>query len=281
MIWTVKDVSPFMTTFRSYMANSVADMLDEFSASKIDTKRDAPALSGPGRPADLSTSALADEPETGPDFGKQLQEQMAALMGQIDESPEMRQQIESLINEIGAAAEAVPQPGSTHGDPDRTSPPLASSGAEESFQETIRKTMERMQNSGEQATAAAASDESDDILAQMLKDMQAGGLGGAGGDEDFSKILMGMMEQLTNKEILYEPMKELHAKFPGWMTKNGNSTKLDDLQRYEEQQRLVKEIVSKFEEKGYSDSNAADREYIVDRMQKVRPLLLLSVYWHG
>lgn len=256
-------------------------MLDEFSASKIDTKRDAPALSGPGRPADSSTSALDNEPDAAPDFGKQLQEQMAALIGEIDESPEMRQQIESLMKEIGAAAEAVPQPGSIHVDPETTSSPVSSSGAEESFQETIRKTMERMHTSGEQATAAATSDDSDDVLAQMLKDMQGGVLSGAGGDEDFSKMLMGMMEQLTNKEILYEPMKELHDKFPGWMTKHGNSTKSDDLQRYEEQQRLVKDIVGKFEEKGYSDSNAADREYIVERMQKVRPLFLLSVNLQG
>ncbi|SLM40920.1 Pex19 protein [Lasallia pustulata] len=253
------------------------DILDEFSATQIDTKRDAPALSGPGRPADTPTSALPEEPDAAHDFGKQLQEQMAALMGEIDESPEMRQQIENMMKEISTAAEAVPPSGNTHGGPDTTSPPASSSGAEESFQETIRKTMERMQTSGEQATAAATSDDSDDILAQMLKDMQGGGLGGAGGDEDFSKMLMGMMEQLTNKDILYEPMKELHDKFPGWMTKNRSSTKPDDLSRYEEQQRLVKEIVGKFEEKGYSDSNAADREYIVERMQKARLLILLPL----
>lgn len=261
-------------------ANNVADMLDEFSAIKIDTKRDAPALSGPGRPVHAHTSALAEEPDAAHDFDKQLQEQMAALVGETDESPEMRQQMEYIMKEISAAAEAVPRSGSTHSGPDTTSPPASSSGAEESFQETIRKTMERMQTSEAQATAAATSDESDDILAQMLKDMQGGVLGGAGGDEDFSKMLMGMMEQLTNKEILYEPMKELHDKFPGWMTKNGNSTKADDLQRYQEQQRLVKEIVGKFEEKEYSDSNAADREYIVERMQKVRLLLPLQWYWH-
>lgn len=251
-------------------------MLDEFSPTKIDTKRDTPALSGPGRPMDTPTLALAEEPDAAHDFGKQLQEQMAALMGEIDESPEMRQQIENMMKEISAAAEAVPQSGGTHGAPDTTSPPASSSGTEEAFQETIRKTMERMQTSGDQATAAATSDDSDDILAQMLKDMQGGGLGGAGGDEDFSKMLMGMMEQLTNKDILYEPMKELHDKFPGWMTKNRNSTKPDDLQRYEEQQRLVEEIVGKFEEEGYSDSNAADREYIVERMQKAGLLLLLA-----
>ena len=108
-----------------------------------------------------------------------------------------------------------------------------------------------------------------DILAQMLKEMEKGGFGGEGGDEDFSKMLMGMMEQLTNKEILYEPMKELDDKFPGWMEKNKGKVPEEDWKRYEEQQTLVREIVGRFEEKSYSDGNAKDREYIVERMQKV------------
>ena len=131
--------------------------------------------------------------------------------------------------------------------------------------------MERMQASGEQATAAAAAEGTDDFLAEMLKQMGGGGaLDGAGeGNEEFSKMLLGMMEQLTNKEILYEPMKELDEKFPDWLLKNKGKTTKEDLKRYEEQQALVKEIVAKFEEKTYSDSKKEDREYIVERMQKV------------
>jgi peroxin-19 len=130
--------------------------------------------------------------------------------------------------------------------------------------------MERMQASGEQATAAATAGGSDDFMAELLKQMQSeGGLEGEGNDEELSKMLMGMMEQLTNKEILYDPMKELNEKFPAWLEKNKGATSKDDLARYEEQQSLVKEIVAKFEEPTYADSNAADREYIVDRMQKV------------
>jgi len=138
-----------------------------------------------------------------------------------------------------------------------------------SFQETIKRTMARMQASGEQATAAAAAEGSeDDFIAEMLKAMKDGA-GGEGSEEDFSKLLVGMMEQLTNKEILYEPMKELHDKFPGWMEKNKDKISKDDLKRYQEQQVLVSEMVAKFEEPTYSDSNSADREYIVDRMQSV------------
>lgn len=107
-------------------------------------------------------------------------------------------------------------------------------------------------------------------MAELLKQMQQGGLDGEGGsEEELSKMLLGMMEQLTNKDILYEPMKELDEKFPGWMAQNKDKVSDEDRKRYELQQGYVREIVAKFEEGTYSDSNPADREYIVERMQKV------------
>lgn len=129
-----------------------------------------------------------------------------------------------------------------------------------------------MQASGDQATAAAAADSesTDDMLSEFMKQMQSsGGLGGAGGEEELSKMLVGMMEELTNKEILYEPMKELNDKFPSWMETNRSKTSAEELKRYDEQQVIVREIVTRFEMPSYSDTNPEDREYIVDRMQKV------------
>lgn len=214
---------------------------------------------------------------TDEDFAKQLQAGMADLLGEIESSPEMHAQFESIFKELSAAASesansaavaepASPPPAAAGGS---SASGASTGGAEASFQETIRRTMERMQNSGEQATAAAAAEGTDDFMAELLKQMQSGGgFEGEGNDEEFSKMLLGMMEQLTNKEILYEPMKELHEKFPEWLEKNKAKTPAEDLKRYEEQQALVKEIVAKFEETSYSDSNTKDREYIVDRMQK-------------
>ena len=249
-------------------------MLDEFSTVNIDKKSDAPTASGPGRPdATIYNEHITD------DFAKQLQEQMASLMGDVDESPEMRQQIETMMEELTAAADADShRVGGVQNAAESRAESNAPSGPEDAFQETIRRTMERMQASGEQATAAATSEDSDDILAQMLRDMQSGGLDGDGGDEDFSKMLMGMMEQLTNKEILYIPMKELNDKFPGWMSQNRERTNVDDLRRYEEQQRLVGEIVERFERMSYSDENSKDRQFIVERMQKVLRLSLSSMF---
>ena len=262
-------------------------MLDEFSTTKIDTQKDAPPPSGPGRPqADVALPIASEHVQSEEEFAKELQAGMAGLLGNLDSTPDVQRQLETFMKELGGAAElgsatgvgaaaAGLGPPLSHFAPSaankHNSEAESSTGAEESFQETIRKTMERMQNSGEQATAAATSTstDQDDMLAQMLKEMQSGGLDGAGNEEDFSKMLMGMMEQLTNKDILHEPMQELRDKFPAWMSKHRDSTAKDDLQRYEEQQRLVGEIVAKFEDKNYSDSNAADREYIVERMQKV------------
>lgn len=198
--------------------------------------------------------------------------------------PEMQAQFESIFKELGAAAAAgpggpipppvaAPAPETARGA--ASAPSSSTSGAvpagDASFQETIRRTMERMQSSGEQATAAAAAEGSDDFMAELLRQMQAGGEGGLGegGEEEFSKMLLGMMEQLTNKDILYEPMKELNDKFPEWMEKNRESVPEEDRKRYELQEGFVREIVAKFEEPTYADSNAEDREYIVERMQKV------------
>ncbi|KAH8893261.1 hypothetical protein GQ53DRAFT_860284 [Thozetella sp. PMI_491] len=258
-------------------------MLDDFSSLKVESKKPETA-SGPGRPAEAVAPAPAPAPApagepsidgilSDDDFAKQLQAGMADLLGEIDSSPEMQAQFESIFKELGAAASAGDMP-SAENIPKAAAPGASGSG---SFQDTIRQTMERMQASGEQATAAASADSSDDFMAELLKQMEAGGMGGLGGpggeggEEEFSKMLLGMMEQLTNKEILYEPMKELDDKFPAWLEKNRATTPEADLKRYEEQRALVREIVAKFEEPTFKDENAADREYIVDRMQKASP----------
>lgn len=259
-------------SFLSYIfSHHAVDVLDEFANAKLDSKANAPSTSapkanapsssGPGRPEDLSPGGLLLEDED--EFAKQLQKEMESLLGQGDFQKQMEDIMKEMSAEMGGANPLA-----------ATSPPAKGSGAakeaDKNFQETIKKTMERMQSSGEAASsAAAASADQDDILAQMLKEMENGGFGGEGSDEDFSKILMGMMEQLTNKEILYEPMKELNDKFPKWMETNKDKVSKEDLKRYEEQQLLVGEITARFERKGYSDGDAKDREYIVERMQKV------------
>ncbi|KAI9680602.1 MAG: Peroxisome chaperone and import receptor [Caeruleum heppii] len=255
------------------------DILDQFSATKVNAE-ETPSSSGPGRPNQPDDVPKASE-ELDHDLSEQLPAGVADLLRDLQKSPETQQELEKLFEDLvgSSAGGASATDSTTTGPPTSTAkepsePSFAATSqtdaADANFQETIRKTMQRMQESGEQATAAATSDDTDDILAEMLKQMQGDGSGMPGGEEDFSKMLLGMMEQLTNKEILFEPMKELHEKFPAWMDKNRDKTPQGDLRRYEEQQVLVSEIVSRFMQPSYSDLNASDREYIVERMQKMQ-----------
>ena len=95
------------------------------------------------------------------------------------------------------------------------------------FEDTIRKTIERMEDSSAKATTATNEKSEEDMLADMLKALESGD--GEGGD--LSKMFLGMMEQLTSKDLLYEPMLELHQKFPDWLSTH-KSLRKEDMQRY-------------------------------------------------
>ncbi|WEW55205.1 Peroxisome chaperone and import receptor [Emydomyces testavorans] len=143
---------------------------------------------------------------------------------------------------------------------------------EEGFQETIRKTMERMQESGDKATAAVNDSAEEDVLVQMLKAMEAAGMGGDGQDDDenIEKMLMGMMENLSNKEILYEPVKELDEKFGPWLKENKGKLAKEEYERYEKQAGLMADVRKKFDEPGYTDDNPEHRAYIWEKMQEMQ-----------
>ncbi|KAL7958726.1 Pex19 protein family domain-containing protein [Trichoderma compactum] len=277
------------------------ELLDGFKAVRQEMINDNTLKEG-DEAADLDYENMSEEEVT-----KRMQAGIAGLLANLEQSPELQAQFEEMFKQMGAemgtefeadeeeqqtsskdkspagagtaAGTAASTTASTTAGASTSAPAPAAatkpsqpagegpSGA--AFQDTIRRTMERMQSSGDQATAAAAAGGEDDFLAEMLKQLTAGEFAG-GSEEDFSKMLMGMMEQLTNKEILYEPMKELHDKFPAWLAKNKDSVPADDLKRYLEQKTIVEEIVAKFNEPTYSDSNAKDREYIVDRMQRMQ-----------
>ncbi|PNP53089.1 hypothetical protein THARTR1_06299 [Trichoderma harzianum] len=278
-------------------------LLDGFKAVRQEMINDNTLKEG-DEAADLDYENMSEEEVT-----KRMQAGIAGLLANLEQSPELQAQFEEMFKQMGAemgtefeadeeeqqtsskdkspagagaaastaastaagASTSAPAPAPAPAAAAATKPsqPAGEGPSGAAFQDTIRRTMERMQSSGDQATAAAAAGGEDDFLAEMLKQLTAGEFAG-GSEEDFSKMLMGMMEQLTNKEILYEPMKELHDKFPAWLAKNKDSVPADDLKRYMEQKTIVEEIVAKFNEPTYSDSNAKDREYIVDRMQRMQ-----------
>ncbi|KAJ5105895.1 Pex19 protein [Penicillium alfredii] len=281
------------------------DVLDDFSKPKA-------------QPPPAPTEPMTTGP-TPPDFNedaflKQLEQDMAKMMGPGSGAPDsqgmhaavnqeadaftkqleesgippgdfLKQLLADVMAEEGGNKDnssgvppSQPQPSSTS-HPAQPQQPASAEGEEpsaESFNDAIQRTIHRMKESGDRATAAATSDDdvSDDMMAQLLKAVEAGAAG-AGDDGDLTKMFMGMMEQLSNKEMLYEPMKELDGKFGPWLEKNkadggDANVSAEDMQRYEIQARVVKQIVAKFEEEGYSDEDPKCREYVWQRMQEMQ-----------
>lgn len=146
----------------------------------------------------------------------------------------------------------------------------SSKGKPSSFEDTIRKTMGRLESSSaaaSSATAQASSKSEEDMLAEMLRALDSES---AGSDGDLSKMFLGMMEQLTNRDMLYEPMKELNTKYPDWLEQNKSKLPKDEYERFGRQKAIVAEIVGKFEEKGYSDDDPKCREFVWEKMQAMQ-----------
>lgn len=253
----------------------------------------AEMVGGPGAAGAGGAAGTGAAPAAGADQGgieSKMEEQWDALEKQLEASgmqPEelLKQLMGDMLNLGGdgegagaAGAGAAPAPAPAAAAAAAAAPAGDQSsgskaGGEEDFQTKIQRTMERMQDSGDRATSAVQGGEGetgvgDELLEKMLKAMESGA-GGEGGEADLMKVFMEMMEDLSQKEMLYEPMKELHTKFGPWLKENKGKVEEEEMERFELQARIVEEIVNKFDEPGFSDQNPDDKAYIWERMQKV------------
>ncbi|KAK9474097.1 Pex19 protein [Dipodascopsis tothii] len=230
------------------------DVLDQF----VPTPAPAPAPAAPAPGA----AALED------DFARQLQLGMEDLLKDISSTPEKRKEFEALVAEISdGAVDAAGKAGPANGPTKPAGAATSAAAGAPSLQDTVAKTLERLR----EADAAPAAGDDDAFLAEMLRQLQdSAGAGTAEDQGGFEEMLAGMMYELTAKEILYEPMKELDDKYGAWIDQHRSTLPAADVKRYEDQSVTVHEIVARFERPGYSDSNTGDKEYIMERMRRMQ-----------
>ncbi|VDB92416.1 unnamed protein product [Peniophora sp. CBMAI 1063] len=141
--------------------------------------------------------------------------------------------------------------------------PPAANAAEDPFQKNIREAMERLKQSDEtlQANAASGGDDLEKLLAS---------LGGDSTDEDLHGILEGMMGQLMSKDVLYDPLKELHEKFPAYMKENDAKLSKADKERYQAQIASITKIMAVFDDPAYKDEDPEKSAEIVALMSEMQ-----------
>lgn len=229
----------------------------------------------------LSDEAGADKqsPQAIAEMGKQLEEFTRNMEEQGIKPEDLLKAImgEEEGSKLAEAAHEEHDRRESEKSKSKTSPAVKDTKASpSSFEDTIRRTMSRLDESNTSATAAtqksSQSKSEEDLLADMLKSLEAGGDGNS--EEGLSKIFLDMMHQLTHKEMLYEPMKELDDQYPSWLEANtpqkNPKISQDDYDKYVKQSKIVKQIVGKFEEPSYKDEDDKCREFIWERMQEMQ-----------
>ena len=224
------------------------------------------------------------------DFARQLQAGMQGLLAELQTSPQAKQEFESLVKSMSEATEPAATAAAATGIDTTAAPNTSSAPSSDSqFQDTISKTIARMQESSSAAKMNIGADASEDeFLAEMMRQLTAAGGGAAGeggggglgslpgvgrsndeGSGEFTEMLEGVMSQLMNKEILYEPMKELAQKYPQYIAKTKSTSTEEENRRYEEQGVVAAKITAVFEHPNYSDDDTKQKEDVLELMQQV------------
>ncbi|XP_022323870.1 peroxisomal biogenesis factor 19-like [Crassostrea virginica] len=174
------------------------------------------------------------------EMAKQFQETMKGLMGN---DPKMMEQFEKL-------AEAAEKSDGTQGPED--------------FAKTLAGTIDSM-------TANLDGLQGDMNDEDLLKAFTSMGMEEEG--DGFMPMMQGMMKTLLSKEILYPSLKELSQKYPKWIDENKDKVEEQQMTKYQEHDRIIREICVEFEAEHTSDTEDVKKlrfERIVDLMQQMQ-----------
>ncbi|KAF8126152.1 Pex19 protein, partial [Boletus edulis] len=218
------------------------------------------------------------------DFTRQLSEGMASLFQELgiesgagsegtDGVKEQERQLAAaweamLVEGMNSASDPTASHARTPGDASSSGPPEAD------FQSSIRSTLDRLREKESKLQPPDSSASGDgENLQSLLSQLQ--GLGGLSGDDVESEdqlqgVLEEMMGQLMSKQVLYEPLKELYEKFPGYLTEHASTISPEDKTRYEAQISCIKQLIDEFKADTFSDEDATSRGKIVELMSELQ-----------
>jgi len=97
-------------------------------------------------------------------------------------------------------------------------------------------------NDDAKAIEEHSQDENEQMIKQLIDQFE--------NNPQLHEMMEGMMKQLMDKDILYEPMKEMREKYPNWLNQNQEKLSKEDFDRYNKQYDYVKQICAAYENEG-------------------------------
>jgi vacuolar-type H+-ATPase subunit I/STV1 len=192
---------------------------------------------------------------------EELSSQLESVLKELEgDSPEAKAQFESLLKNVTEFETQAK-------DNDNKEEKIPTN-----LKDTISSTLNRLKESGSKVDQSIKDEEPDQLLENLLKQLNLGDGQGDLGSDDFNigDLLGDLLDQLASKAIIYEPLKDLRAKYPKWINENKEKTPDEDLKRYTLQSEIVESIVAKFEEESYSDQSKPHRAFISQKLEEMQ-----------
>ncbi|KAG1899936.1 Pex19 protein family-domain-containing protein [Suillus fuscotomentosus] len=230
------------------------DVLDQFTPAKAPASSlSQPSTSSPAvnEPTSSKQEPSSSNADFEADFAKSLAEDMEALWRDLAQ--------QGLMSTEG-------MDGSTDPSLAQGAPITPKTGEKDDFQSRIRNTMNKLKESesGLKSSDPSSSAPSADPLEALLSQL------GDEDEEEMQGVLEAMMGQLMGKDVLYEPLKELSDKFPGYLKANATTLTSDDKSRYDAQIICIMQLLEIFESKDYADDDDKTRIKIVELMGELQ-----------
>lgn len=225
------------------------DLLDEFDEPKVAKPAASESDANTAETKKATADPLNDE------FTHNIEELIKDLN---IEDPEAKLQFEELVKQFE----------DTHRDEaKRATDP-------QNFDNVMKDTMERLKKSGDNIDEQLKNDPAGANPEDMLTQLLAGLGNGAGGDGDFdmTKLLADMLEQLSSKEVLYEPIKDLNDKFPEYLKDNKGKISDEEHEKYTKQYEVTNQILAVFEAPDFDSENLEKREQVNSLLELLQEL---------
>eukprot|EP00959_Pyramimonas_sp_CCMP1952_P292270 6112486-Pyramimonas_sp.AAC.2 len=107
--------------------------------------------------------------------------------------------------------------------------------------------------------ASAGDGEEDPLYGELLNQF-----GSLGDNPDMQSVMESMMQHLLSKDVLYQPLNEIEAKYPAWLDTHIATLPQEEIKRYTTQHALIKQLLHVY------DTQPEDYSRITELLQQMQ-----------
>lgn len=235
------------------------DDLDDYldDPSRLDVEEDTDKTDNSNK----RKSGAIDDPEVA-GMVEDLQNEFEQLMKKEGEDAD-KETMKNFKQLLGALGEA--------GEGNGEKPQGATGQQSAGFKDIVSNTLDRLKENSNKVDTNLEKEKkqhnSDDVLSQLLDQL----VDGTGDEEGMDNAILSMLNQMSSKEVLYQPMKEMQVEFSKWFEDNeDNEEYKEKMDTYRKQYDLVEKIVVIYEKEDYNnDKNREEVTELLDQLEQL------------